>query len=62
MLQENNMKKHDKKRYLQDYAIYGRRKTTINHAFSSAISISDNYDEDRINKALEVDWRNELKR
>ena len=48
------MKKQDIKRYLQDYSIYGRRKTTINHAFASAISVSDAYDEDKMDNALRL--------
>ncbi len=32
---------------------YGKRRTTINHAFASAIAPSDNYDEKNINEALE---------
>lgn len=48
------MKKQDIKRYLQDYSIYGKRKTTINHAFSSAISVSDTYDEEKIDNALKI--------
>jgi hypothetical protein len=46
------MKKQDIKRHLQDYSIYGKRKTTINHAFASALSVADTYDEEKINKAL----------
>ncbi len=48
------MKKQDIKRYLQDYSIYGRRKTTINHAFASAISVSDSYDDEKMDNALRI--------
>jgi 5-methylcytosine-specific restriction endonuclease McrA len=47
------MKKEDIKRHLHTYSVYGKRRTTINHAFASAIAPNDNYDEKRINEALE---------
>ncbi len=55
------MKKQDIKRYLKDYSIHGNRRTTINNAFASALSIADTYDEDKINIALRIleqnpDW------
>jgi 5-methylcytosine-specific restriction endonuclease McrA len=46
------MKKTDIKRHLQDYSIFQKRATTINHAFASAISIADNYNEEKLNAAL----------
>lgn len=48
------MKKTDIKRHLQDYSIFNKRKTTVNHAFASALSIADNYDEKKIDLALEI--------
>lgn len=48
------MKKQDIKRHLQDYSIYGKRRTTINHAFASALSVADTYDESRIDEALKL--------
>jgi hypothetical protein len=47
------MKKEDIKRHLNTYSIYNKRRTTINHAFASAIAPSDNYDEKKISEALE---------
>lgn len=46
------MKKEDIKRHLKTYAVYNKRRTTINHAFASAIAPSDNFEEDKINEAL----------
>ena len=46
------MKKEDIKRHLKTYSVYDKRRTTINHAFASAIAPSDNYDENIINEAL----------
>jgi hypothetical protein len=46
------MKKEDIKRHLKTYSVYNKRRTTINHAFASAIAPSDNYDENIINEAL----------
>lgn len=46
------MKKEDIKRHLKTYSVYNKRRTTINHAFASAIAPSDNYEEDKINEAL----------
>ena len=48
------MKKEDIKRHLQDYSIYNKRKTTINHAFASALSVADSFDENKINDALRI--------
>lgn len=47
------MKKEDIKHHLHTYSVYGRRRTTINHAFASAIAPSDDYDETKISEALE---------
>ncbi len=46
------MKKEDIKRHLKTYSMYDKRRTTINHAFASAIAPSDNYHEETINQAL----------
>jgi len=46
------MKKEDIKRHLNTYSIYNKRRTTINHAFASAIAPSDNFDENKISEAL----------
>jgi 5-methylcytosine-specific restriction endonuclease McrA len=48
------MKKSDIKRHLNIYSIYKKRHTTINHAFASAISSFDNYEEKDIDKALQL--------
>ncbi|MFT5836417.1 MAG: hypothetical protein ACI9RG_001323 [Sulfurimonas sp.] len=46
------MKKEDIKRHLKTYSVYNKRRTTINHAFASAIAPSDDFDEDKMNEAL----------
>lgn len=46
------MKKEDIKKHLSCYSIYNKRKTTINHAFASAIAPIDIYDEIRTKDAL----------
>jgi len=38
--------------HLKPYGIVARRKTTINHAFASAIAPSDTYDEQRVREAI----------
>jgi len=48
------MKKKDIKRHLQDYSIFSKRRSTINHAFASALSIADDYDEGKIDEALRM--------
>ncbi len=48
------MKKNDLKRHLKDYSIYAKRSSTISHAFASALSIADEYDEEKINIALRI--------
>lgn len=50
--QIKTMKKKDLKRHLNIYSIFKKRHTTINHAFASAISYFDNYNETEIDKAL----------
>ncbi len=42
------------KQHLRPYNIFARRKTTINHAFASAIAPNDEYDEVRVRLALKV--------
>jgi len=48
------MKKQSIKTHLREYSIMQKRITTINHAFASAIAPNDNYDEDRIDKAIKA--------
>ena len=48
------MKKQSIKTHLREYAIMRKRITTINHAFASAIASNDNYDEERVDKAIKV--------
>jgi len=48
------MKKNDLKRHLKDYSIFGKRSSTISHAFASALSIADDYDVDKIDKAITI--------
>ena len=48
------MKKYDIKRHLQDYSIFNKRKTTINHAFASSLSIADNFEEEKMNAAIRI--------
>lgn len=47
------MKKTTIKKHLNAYSIYGKRNSTINHAFASALAPFDNYDENKINEALQ---------
>ncbi|PHF65978.1 MULTISPECIES: HNH endonuclease [Priestia] len=42
------------KKHLKPYSISGKRKSTINHAFASALAINDEYLEERVRKALEI--------
>jgi len=46
------MKRDSIKIHLRPYSIYGRRVTTINHAFASAIAVNDVYDDDLITQAI----------
>ncbi len=48
------MKKHSIKFHLSQYSISQKRKTTINHAFASAIAPVDDYDEDLLKTALQL--------
>ena len=38
--------------HLKPYSIIGRRRTTINHAFASAVATSDFFDPDRVAAAI----------
>ena len=42
------------KHHLQPYSIMGKRETTINHAFASAIAPNDSYDEKIIKEAVKT--------
>lgn len=44
----------DIRRHLDSYSIVQRRKTTINHAFASALAPCDAYDEERVRQAMEL--------
>jgi 5-methylcytosine-specific restriction endonuclease McrA len=44
----------DLRRHFVPYGIYARRKTTINHAFASAIAPCDSFIEDSVKEALRV--------
>lgn len=46
------MKKHSIKSHLAPYSILQKRKTTINHAFASAIAPVDEYDEAKLVAAI----------
>lgn len=46
------MRLNDLKAHLRPYSIVQRRKTTINHAFASALAPSDAYDQHRLAKAM----------
>ena len=48
------MKKQSIKSHLKPYSILQKRKTTINHAFASALAPNDNYDEQVIDEALRL--------
>lgn len=48
------MRYKDIKRHMVPYSIYGRRKTTINHAFAAAIAPCDEYDPDRIIEGIKL--------
>jgi hypothetical protein len=48
------MKKKSLKGHLKPYSIFNKRKTTINHAFASALAPNDQYDESTIDRALSV--------
>ena len=40
------------RQHLRRYSILGRRRTTINHAFASAIALNDEYDRQRVIDAI----------
>lgn len=42
------------KRHLRSYLIVQRRKTTVNHAFASALAPCDDYDEKRVTEAMAI--------
>lgn len=46
------MKKRTIRSHLVPYSIFKKRKTTINHAFASAIAPVDQYDDAKVSKAL----------
>ena len=48
------MDKRSIRSHLKPYSIFQKRKTTINHAFASALAPNDNYDEQIIDEALEI--------
>ena len=48
------MNKKYLKRHLNTYSIFKKRNTTINHAFASAISYYDDYNEVEIDKAIKL--------
>lgn len=48
------MKLADIKPHLRPYSLVQRRKTTINHAFASALAPCDRYDEERLKRAMAV--------
>jgi hypothetical protein len=48
------MKKNDIKRHLTNYSIFSKRRSTINHAFASALSIADKFDSEKIDIALKI--------
>jgi hypothetical protein len=48
------MRFDDIKRHLAPYAIYARRKTTVNHAFAAAIAPSDDFDPDVVKHAIRL--------
>lgn len=49
-----DMKKATLKYHLNPYSIFTKRRTTINHAFASALAPNDQYDEKVIDDALRV--------
>lgn len=46
------MKKNTIKTHLRPYSIFQKRKTTVNHAFASALAPSDPYDEKAVEDAI----------
>jgi 5-methylcytosine-specific restriction endonuclease McrA len=52
--QRKDMKKQSIKTHLKPYSIFQKRKTTINHAFASALAPNDEYNEQVLNDALRL--------
>jgi hypothetical protein len=48
------MKKRSIRTHLAPYSIFQKRRTTINHAFASALAPSEPYDEQRLDEALHL--------
>jgi hypothetical protein len=48
------MKRDSLRNHLRPYSILLRRKTTINHAFASAIALNDEYNDRLVSEALEA--------
>ncbi len=46
------MKRQSIRQHLQPYSILNRRKTTINHAFASALALYDEYDDTLVSQAI----------
>jgi Zn finger protein HypA/HybF involved in hydrogenase expression len=42
------------RKQMRAYSIFGRRKTTVNHAFASAIAPNEEYDDDRVDEAMRI--------
>jgi hypothetical protein len=40
------------KKHLRPYSIFQKRRTTVNHAFAAAIAPCDDYDEDKLRRAI----------
>lgn len=48
------MNRRSIRRHLAQYSIFRKRKTTINHAFASAIAPVDDYDDEKVSAALRL--------
>lgn len=48
------MKLEGIKKHLRSYSIEQKRKTTVNHAFASALAPYDHYDEKRVTEAMNL--------
>ena len=48
----SKVKRDSIRSHLRPYSIHGRRSTTINHAFASAIAPNDDYDDERLRQAI----------
>jgi hypothetical protein len=46
------MKRQSIRHHLQPYSILNRRRTTINHAFASALALNDEYNDARVSQAI----------